>query len=195
MSHLIYLMGPSGSGKDSLLNALQRQPEPTLIVGHRYITRAAGAGGENHIELSEGAFALRRDRGLFALHWQAHQLSYALGIEIDLWLRLGLDVMINGSRAHLATARRRYGTQLIPLCLHVAPEVLLQRLRQRGRETSEQIDQRLARAREYRHALPADCLMLDNTGPLADTLKALRALLPMPAPMPHNTSYSKETSS
>jgi len=193
MGNLIYLMGPSGSGKDSLLNALRHQPEPTLIVGHRYITRPAGAGGENHIELSEGAFAQRRDRGLFALHWQAHQLSYALGIEIDLWLGLGLDVMVNGSRGHLATARRRYGTQLIPVCLQVAPEVLFQRLHQRARETPEQINQRLERASAYQHTLPADCLLLDNNGSLADTLVALRALLP--APVPHNTPYPQESPS
>jgi len=190
MGNLIYLMGPSGSGKDSLLNALRHQPEPRLIVGHRYITRPAGAGGENHIELSESAFAQRRDRGLFALHWQAHQLRYALGIEIDLWLRLGLDVMINGSREHLTAARRRYGAQLIPVCLQVAPEVLLERLRARGRETPEQIDKRLMRAQEYRHALPADCLLLDNNGPLTDTLKAMRTLLPTLTP--DHTSYPQE---
>ncbi|MEA9389665.1 ribose 1,5-bisphosphokinase [Acerihabitans sp. TG2] len=191
MADLFYLMGPSGSGKDSLLNALAYQPQPTLIVGHRYITRPASAGGENHIELSEAAFAQRRDRGLFALHWQAHQLRYALGIEIDLWLQLGLNVMVNGSRGHLATARLRYGSHLIPLCLQVAPEVLFQRLHQRARETPEHINQRLARASAYQHTLPADCLLLDNNGSLADTLAALRALLPAP----HNTPYPQENPS
>lgn len=187
MGNLIYLMGPSGSGKDSLLNALKCQPGPALIVAHRYITRPAGAGGENHIELSEAAFAQRRDRGLFALHWQAHQLSYALGIEIDLWLRLGLTVAVNGSRNHLQPARLRYGTQLMPICLHVAPEVLYQRLSRRGRETAEEIAQRLARAQAYRHSLPGDCPILDNNGPLADTLEAMQTLL-----LIHKTPYPQE---
>lgn len=56
MGRLIWLMGPSGSGKDSLLSALRQQEHPQLLVAHRYITRAANAGSENHIALSEQEF-------------------------------------------------------------------------------------------------------------------------------------------
>ena len=41
---LIWLMGPSGSGKDSLLEVLRQQAHPQLLVAHRYITRPANAG-------------------------------------------------------------------------------------------------------------------------------------------------------
>ncbi len=44
MARLIWLTGASGSGKDTLLDAL-RQAEPVrLLVAHRYITRPAQAG-------------------------------------------------------------------------------------------------------------------------------------------------------
>lgn len=56
-------------------------------------------------------------------------------MEIDLWLHAGFDVVANGSRAHLALARERYGEVLVPICLAVSPPVLRQRLEQRGRET------------------------------------------------------------
>ena len=36
---LIWLVGPSGSGKDSLLAALRQREHPQLLVAHRYITR------------------------------------------------------------------------------------------------------------------------------------------------------------
>lgn len=56
MGRLIWLMGPSGSGKDSLLSALRQREHSQLLVAHRYITRAANAGSENHIALSEQEF-------------------------------------------------------------------------------------------------------------------------------------------
>lgn len=59
MGKLILLMGPSGSGKDSLLAELRQQEPAQLLVAHRYITRAANAGNENHIALSEPEFFTR----------------------------------------------------------------------------------------------------------------------------------------
>lgn len=174
MARLIWLMGASGSGKDSLLDALREKAPEGVLVAHRYITRAADAGGENHIALSEAEFRRRRETGLFAIDWQAHQHAYALGIEIDLWLAQGLDVVVNGSRLHLPVVERRYGTQLLPVCLEVSPEVLKERLRKRGREGEEQIDQRLRRAAE---GAPQACIRLNNDGPLDQTLNQFLALL------------------
>lgn len=177
MARLIWLMGASGSGKDSLLDALRETAPGGVLVAHRYITRAADAGGENHVALNEAEFSRRRAKGLFAIDWQAHQHSYALGIEIDFWLSQGLDVVVNGSRLHLPAVEKRYGTLLLPVCLQVSPEVLAQRLRQRGRESEEQIALRLRRAEE---GAPACCRMLNNDGPLSQTLDHFLTLLAEP---------------
>lgn len=177
MAHLIYLMGPSGAGKDCLLSALRKDQQHKILVAHRYITRPADAGAENHIALSEEEFLQRQAQGLFALSWQAHQHHYALGAEIDLWLEKGLDVVANGSRAHLSHAQRRYGHRLLPVCLAVSPAILRQRLLQRGREDEAQIAQRLARAAHYQQRLPAHCVRIDNDGSLTDTLHRLKNLI------------------
>ncbi|AUH01388.1 ribose 1,5-bisphosphokinase [Pectobacteriaceae bacterium CE70] len=174
MARLIWLMGASGSGKDSLLAALRQQALDDLLVAHRYITRPADAGGENHVALSEREFICRQVNGLFALHWQAHQHYYGLGIEIDVWLGQGLDVVANGSRFALHQAQARYGAQLLPVCLQVSTSVLAQRLRQRGRESAAEIEQRLRRAN---NVVPADCQQLMNDGPLSHTLLAFCQLL------------------
>lgn len=176
MAYLIYLIGPSGAGKDSLLERLRAETRAGPLVAHRYITRPANAGCENHIALSEQEFMRRRAKGLFALDWQAHDHHYALGIEVDLWLLQGIDVVVNGSRAHLPQALQRYGSQLLPICLQVSPGVLRQRLEQRGRETAAQIEQRLTRAADYQQTLPVGCRLLDNNGDLGHTLEALLAL-------------------
>ena len=74
---LIYVMGASGVGKDSLLRELARR-RPDALVAHRYITRTSG-GAENCIELSREAFQWRREQGLFCLWWSAHGLDYGAG--------------------------------------------------------------------------------------------------------------------
>jgi ribose 1,5-bisphosphokinase len=86
---LIYVMGPSGAGKDSLLdfarNRLQAEP---ILFAHRYITRPSG-NGEAHVELSVEEFEARSTLGLFALEWSSHGLRYGIGIELDAWLERG----------------------------------------------------------------------------------------------------------
>lgn len=174
MGKLIWLMGPSGSGKDSLLEALRQREHSQLLVAHRYITRDASAGNENHIALSEQEFFTRAGQQLFALSWHANNLYYGVGLEIDLWLHAGFDVVVNGSRAHLAQARARYESALLPISLEVSPEILRQRLEARGRENATEIDARLARAARY---TPQNCHTLNNDGSLHQSVEALLTLI------------------
>ena len=171
---LIWLMGASGSGKDSLLTELRQREQTQLLVAHRYITRAASAGSENHIALSEQEFFTRAGQNLLALSWHANGYYYGIGIETDLWLHAGFDVLVNGSRAHLSQARARYGAALLPVCLQVSPDVLRSRLQSRGRESAREIDQRLARAARY---TPSDCHILNNDGSLLQSVETFLSLI------------------
>lgn len=121
--------------------------EPAIVFAHRYITRPADAGGENHVALSPDEFTTRCRAGLFALHWHSHGHAYGIGIEIDQWLRKGITVVINGSRQYLPEAQRRY-PELFPVKIEVSPQVLRERLLARGREHARDIDQRLVRHSE-----------------------------------------------
>ena len=84
---LVYVMGPSGAGKDSVLERARALLSADLPIAfaHRYITRPADVGGENHVALSRAEFALRRAHGLFAFHWHAHGNDYGIGQEIHAW--------------------------------------------------------------------------------------------------------------
>ena len=75
-------------------------PDAPVAFAHRYITRPAEAGGENHIALTQAEFALRRHHGLFAFHWEAHGNHYGIGREIHGWRNAGLTVVVSGSREH-----------------------------------------------------------------------------------------------
>lgn len=176
MGRIIWLMGASGSGKDSLLAALRERERPTLLVAHRYITRPFNAGNENHIALSDGEFVQRDAQGLFALSWQANGHRYGIGQEIDLWLEAGFNVVVNGSRAHWQQAQTRYGPRLLAVCLHVSHKVLQARLMARGRESAAQIAARLARAAQFA-SLPPGCRVLNNDGSLLQSVEALLTLV------------------
>ncbi|GAA3710695.1 ribose 1,5-bisphosphokinase [Oceanisphaera sediminis] len=171
---LFYVMGPSGAGKDSFMQAVREHWGEGLLVAHRYITRAASAGGENHIELSEPEFSARQELGLFALSWAANGQHYAVGREIESWLGSGMDVMVNGSREHLPQARARFAECLVPVMISVDTKTLERRLRARGRESEADIIRRLERASALNRGLPDGVWRLDNSGALTDTLQQFR---------------------
>ena len=178
---LIYLIGPSGSGKDSLLDAARaRLTERGCRIVRRVITRSAEAVGEAAQGVSPEQFAALDAEGAFALSWHANGLSYGIPKEIDEWLAAGEDVLVNGSRAHLAQTRERYPT-LTVLLLTVDPAVLRQRLVARGRESLTDIDERLARNARFTEALIAAngerLFVLDNSGPLQHTVARLLCCL------------------
>lgn len=146
MSRLIYIVGASGVGKDTLLQYARRHINGSLplVFAHRYITRPAGGEGENHIGLSTEEFLLRRGKGLFSLDWEGHGLHYGVGSEIDIWMEKGLAVVVNGSRGYLGTARNRY-PGMIPLIIEADPDTIRRRLEARGREQGADIDSRFER--------------------------------------------------
>jgi len=174
---LFYIMGASGSGKDALINRcrLNLLDEHRCMVAHRYITRCAHAGGENHIELGYQEFQRRVNSGHFAMYWHANGLYYGIGGEIYSWLDSGFNVIVNGSRAYLPQALNDFGRTLMPLCLSVSPAVQRERLLARGRESAPEITQRISRAAEYKMVSP--CLQLDNNGSLDDTVNKLLELI------------------
>lgn len=144
---LFYVIGASGSGKDSLMRYAREQlaSNPGVVFAHRYITRPVEPDGENHIALSESEFESRLAAGLFVMHWNSHGLRYGIGREINVWLERGCNVVMNGSREYLPKARQRY-PELVAVMVSVSHEVLAERLRLRGRETEQQINRRLERA-------------------------------------------------
>jgi ribose 1,5-bisphosphokinase len=149
-SPLVYVMGPSGAGKDSVLTRARvlLAPDAPVVFAHRYITRPAETTGENHVALSPAEFALRRAHGLFAFHWHAHGNDYAIGREIHIWRKSGLTVVVSGSREHF----RHMGgidDDTWPVLVTASSEMLASRLSARGREDKAAALARLERSAAY----------------------------------------------
>lgn len=176
-ARLIYLMGPSGSGKDSLLAHARAllAAEAGVVFAHRCITRPADAGGENHVALTREEFLARRKARLFALDWESHGLCYGIGLELNLWLAKGSTVVVNGSRDYLREACNRY-PELLPVAVAVSAPSLQRRLQARGREDAAGVARRLQRPAADQSGLePFETI--NNDGPLAQGGDSLVALI------------------
>lgn len=176
---LFYLMGPSGAGKDSLLEACRgrRLAGHSLRTAPRHITRDGGAGGEDHIAVTPEVFHQQLDEGRFALHWRANGRHYGIGIEVDQWLAAGDLVLVNGSRAHLEQALSRYPDVLVPVLVCIDPDNQRQRLLDRGRETAAEIEARVERSRRLQSELEERFVTIHNNGTLAHATQQLLAVV------------------
>ena len=179
---LVYVIGPSGAGKDSIIAYARGRlgaTEAAPVFARRHITRPAGSGGEDHIPIAPEEFARASAAGRFALHWRGNGHGYGIGGEIDDWLAGGRHVVVNGSRAHLDAAAGRYAA-LLPVLIEIDPAVLRQRLAARGRETTEEIEARIARAAAFGAVGHPALVALPNNGALSEAGEAFLALLRAP---------------
>lgn len=171
---LIAVVGPSGVGKDSVMQALAHAA-PGVQPVRRAITRPPDQGGEDYEALSLDQFQARAANGGFCLHWQAHGLHYGIPAAVLDDVQHGAQRMANLSRGVLTQAAQLF-PDLIILNITAAPATLAQRLRARGREPADDIESRLARATaKLDPSLPVH--HIENDGPLAATVaSALQSL-------------------
>ncbi|KKJ76737.1 hypothetical protein WH95_11420 [Kiloniella litopenaei] len=167
---LYLVVGPSGAGKDTLLDAARQRFSNTtsVIFPRRSITRPANAGGENHLGLSVEEFTRKKRAGIFALSWDAHDLKYGIPRSINDELSEGKCVVVNVSRSVLNEARSEYPNLRI-ISITVDPDILSRRLHARGRESEADIQKRLERAKSYR-VRGDDVIEIDNSGSLEEAI-------------------------
>lgn len=176
---LFAVVGPSGAGKDTLIDAA-RAARPDLVVVRRVVTRPQSAGGEDFEGVTDAGFDARLRAGEFALWWKANGLRYGIPAATLALREAGRDVLFNGSRAALDQAAVRF-PDLVVIRVTAPSQVLMERLLARGRETREEITARIARAGLD---LPAGLQVVDviNDGPLPEATAAfLAALQPVSA--------------
>lgn len=173
---LFLVVGPSGAGKDSLIDIAKKTlPPETVVFPARVITRPADAGGEAHVAVDDAAFDEMTNAGAFALAWRAHDLRYGIPAAIGDDLAAGRDVVVNVSRGVLDQARALFPGVTI-LSVTAVPDVLWARLKGRGREEPEMLKRRLERAAAFSPQGP-DVVEIDNSGDLDEAGRAFCAAI------------------
>ncbi|KAB2678364.1 phosphonate metabolism protein/1,5-bisphosphokinase (PRPP-forming) PhnN [Brucella tritici] len=160
----VAVVGPSGAGKDTIMDAARvaLAGDTRFHFVRRIITRPQMPGTEDHDSLDETAFTKAAGEGAFALHWQAHGLSYGLPKSIEDEIAEGTVVIANVSRRVLGDIRRLYTSRSV-VVITARPDVLAERLASRGRESRDEITARLAREVSFDDGA-GDVVTIDNSG-------------------------------
>jgi len=151
---LVLIVGPSGAGKDTLLELAKAAcaEDGDVVFARRVITRASSVFEDNE-QISAEAFREAVARGDYAMHWEAHGHCYALPRAIHGDLRAGRTVIANVSRTVISMARRAYANVVV-VQITAPPNVLAERLAMRGRASDGRIEQRLGRTIDETTAAP-----------------------------------------
>ncbi len=161
----IAVVGPSGSGKDTVIAYARARfaAEGDVEFVRRVITRPCDGSSEIHDTLTDAAFAEAEAAGGFALSWSAHGLKYGIPSSVDDAVANGRVAIANVSRSAIPALRERYANVAV-VEITARPEILAERLAARGRETHGEVIARLARAASVETA-GAGVITIDNSGP------------------------------
>lgn len=164
----VAIVGPSGAGKDTVIRAVAEavRDQPGIIFVRRVITRLSDSVTEDHDTMTSEAFEAGRAAGMFCLSWGAHGLFYGLPQSILDAVDRGSTVVANVSRTVLAEAARTFGRVAV-VEITADPEILVERIIARGRESVDEARGRIARSVAFHVPHAACCYVrIDNSGPI-----------------------------
>jgi len=164
---LFLVVGPSGVGKDALIQAARPLLLPHGFVFPRRRITTPEDRGEDHIPVTSADFDEAVGRGFIDLHWTAHGLRYGIPAAVRDDLSSGLHAMVNASRSLIGEARACFAHLRV---VHVtAPnELVRSRLLQRGRESAAMIEARFQRSAPFATDHD-DVILFSNHLPLAQS--------------------------
>ena len=143
---LFLVVGPSGVGKDTLIDAARATlaSDRCIHFARRVVTRPRAAGGEDFEAMGEADFRASERDGAFAVTWRAHGLAYGIRREALAPLAHGEHVVVNASRRAIGEFCA-LAACVVVLAITAPPALVHARLKARGREDAADVAQRLAR--------------------------------------------------
>lgn len=175
---LMILSGPSGVGKDTVIQAWKaRNPRVERVV--TCTTRSPRPGERHGVDywfLSDSEFQDRARAGKFLEHMQVHGHGYATPLDqICSWLAEGKIVVLKIDVQGAEAVRRVRGDTWSVFLMPPSMEALEQRIRDRRTEDEAAIERRLANARrEVEQAAAYDHVIVnDDVGRVVEQLESI----------------------
>jgi guanylate kinase len=178
---LFVLSAPSGTGKDTVINALKQQGMDFYVVAS-VTTRAPRPGeseGNPYHFISEEEFKRLVDEGELLEYANVHGNWYGQPRQVIRDnLRAGRDVLLKIDVQGAASIRRKVPQAIFIFLVPSSLEELAQRLATRQTETEEERLRRLADARkELMQQYSYDYVIVNRQGHLQEAVDQLRAII------------------
>jgi ribose 1,5-bisphosphokinase len=169
MSVLFLIIGNSGAGKDTIIKSIKENFPSKLYelkIPRRVVTRQA-SDTENFESVDAETFHKLRESGEFVFEWESYEHFYGIRKEILDWLRKGHPVMVNVSRKIINHAKQKFPNAKV-IFIRVPLEITADRIIERGRESYEEVLNRVVRAQDHQDYEEAD-LVVNNVGKIMET--------------------------
>jgi guanylate kinase len=175
----VILSSPSGGGKTTIAKAVLRL-RPDVGYSVSCTTRPARSGESNGVDyhfLTPDEFDAAVSRGEFAEHAEVHGRQYGtLKSEVDSVLSSGrhviMDIDVQGTRQFAAA----YPDSVLIFIIPPDAQLLLERLKGRGTESSESLARRMRSAIEELRAVDLYGYLVVNED-LSDAVQAVSAII------------------
>lgn len=160
---LVLVVGPSGAGKDTLLNAARAAlaGDQRFRFVQRAATRPAQPDGEQNEAVDETTFLARQEAGAYALSWRTNGVHFGIPADIALDLDAGRVVVANVSRAMVGQAASRFPVRVVEVT--ASPDRLARRMAARGRNDAVGAALRLSRPVRLPEGVEKEVLVNDGT--------------------------------
>lgn len=153
MKNIILIVGASGVGKDTLLKSIKNKIDANFT--ERYITREPD-NNESNYYLDKDAFKILIKENFFVSTWKAHDNKYGIAHS---HIKKGLNI-ISISRGAIKDFEDCF-KNVVTINITIPKKQLLKRLKQRGRESDEQIQKRINRS--YSEIQAKNLINFDNS--------------------------------
>lgn len=178
---LFILSGPSGVGKNSVIDELKRQGfplsfPPTVTTRRR---RENEVDGVDYLFVDEATFFRMRDNDEL-LEWAVvHDNNYGIPRQgVREALRRGADVMLPPDVQGGETLRRKVPGAIFIFLAPPTLDELRPRLVNRGTESPDELDKRLRNAQDEMQYFPRyDYIVRNHGGRLHDAVEAIKAIV------------------
>jgi len=162
---LVLVSGPSGAGKDSLLDRVRglNAGDPRIAFPRRIVTRPVSRFEDHDSATAEEFDRILENDGL-AFWWTAHGLRYGLPASVDEMIGAGRCVVCNVSRTVITPLRERY-ENVVAVLITAPHDILAARLAARGRSSDGELQHRMTRTIAQTPDFDA---VIENSGTIED---------------------------
>lgn len=174
------ISGPSAVGKGAVTKELLRR-DPTLPLSISHTTRPPREGevdGVDYHFVSSDEFERLVGEGLFLEHESyAGNLYGTSRAWVDSELNRGTDVILEIECKGAESVREQMGKEVVSIFLTASRETLKKRIEGRGKNSPEDIAERLAIAEEELKQVTRFDYRVSNEGPVAEAAAAVEAII------------------